>query len=253
MGNIASAASAACIVGAAAVIIAKPVCDFVKHRLEAVEADVKKAIKLIEETNESLDQVKQTIVDGKSDNSDTVLRAIDNIMKTNKTLPNRMEEVVLRTVDSFVKTNEALPNMMSKMEDMMSKTIDGVTKTNEAVDALPETIDATAKKYSMYLHDEHVNMFELMSGLCPSPAISPRSYASEGAAQGLKRDFFKSFNPAAGSGKGPAAGLGKGPATGLGKGPAAGLGKGSAAGLNPSRKSKNGPLPQASLKGKENF
>ena len=238
MGNIASAASAACIVGAAAVIIAKPVCDFVKHRLEAVEADVKKAIKLIEETNESLDQVKQTIVDGKSDNSDTVLRAIDNIMKTNETLPNRMEEVVLRTVDGFVKTNEALPNMMSKMEDMMSKTIDGVTKTNEAVDALPETIDATAKKYSMYLHDEHVNMFELMSGLCPSPAISPRSYASEGAAQGLnKRDFFKSFNPA----------------TGLGKGPATGLGKGSAAGLNPSRKSKNGPLPQASLKGKENF
>ena len=233
MGNIASAASAACIVGAAAVIIAKPVCDFVKHRLEAVEADVKKAIKLIEETNESLDKVKQTIVDGKSNNSDTVLRAIENVMKTNETLPNRiseMEEVVLRTVDGFVKTNEALPNMMSKMEGIMSKTIDGVTRTNEAVDALPGTIDATAKKYSMYLHDEHVNMFELMSR-CPSPAISPRSYASEGANY-TALNSFKNINSAAGLCKGP------------------------------SRKSKNGPLPpsaglgakaQASLKGKENF
>ena len=89
----------------------------------------------------------------------------------------------------------------------MSKTVDGVMKTNEAVDALPGTIDATAKKYSMYLHDEHVNMFELMSGLCPSPAISPRSYASEGASRipALnKRDSFKSFNPAYGDlGKGP--------------------------------------------------
>ena len=199
MGNIASATSAACIV-AAAVIISKPVCDFVKHRLEAVEADVKKAIELIGETNESLDKIK-TLIDGNnSDKSDAVLQAIENI-------------------------------------------VDGVTKTNEAVDALPGTIDATAKKYSMYLHDEHVNMFELMSR-CPSPAISPRSYASEGANY-TALNSFKSFNPAAG--------LGKGPATGLGKGPAAGLGKGPAAGLNPSRKSKNGPLPQASLKGKENF
>lgn len=193
MGNIASAASAACIVGAAAVIIAKPACEFMKGRLEAVEADVKKAIKLIEKTNESLDKVKQTIV------------------KANETLPNRMSntEVMLRTADGVMKTNEMLPNMMSKMEEMMLKTVDGVTRTNEAVDALPGTMDATTKKYSMYLHDEHVNMFELMSGLCPSrgseginpsPAISPRSYASEGAnripAHSLnKRDSFKSLNP----------------------------------------------------------
>ena len=198
MGNIASAASAACIAGAAAVIIAKPVCNFVKHRLEAVEADVKKVIKLIEETNESLDKVKQTIVDSNN-----------NIVKTNETLPNKMskmEENVLKTVDNIIKVNETLPNRMLRMENMMSETVNGITKTNEAVDALPGTIDATAKKYSMYLHDEHVNMFELMSGLCPSPAISPRSYASEGASRipALnKRDSFKSFNPAYGDlGKG---------------------------------------------------
>ena len=178
MGNIASAASAVCIVGATAVIIAKPACDFVKRRLEAVEADVKKAIKLIEKTNKSLEEVKKTIDELPDGNSETVLRAIDNIVKTNETLPNRM----------------------SKVEEMMSETVSGVVKTNEAVDALPGTIDATAKKYSMYLHDEHVNMFELMSGLCPSPAISPRSYASEGAnripAHSLnKKDFFKNLNP----------------------------------------------------------
>lgn len=186
MGNIASA-SAVCIVGATAVIIAKPACDFVKRRLEAVEADVKKAIKLIEKTNKSLEEVKKTIDELPDSNSETVLRAIDNIVKTNETLPNRM----------------------SKVEEMMSETVSGVVKTNEAVDALPGTIDATAKKYSMYLHDEHVNMFELMSGLCPSPAISPRSYASEGAnripAHSLnKNDFFKNLNPAYGDlGKGP--------------------------------------------------
>ena len=204
MGNIASAASAVCIVGAAAVIIAKPACDFVKHKLEAVEANVKKAIKIIEETNESLEKVKQTIDELPGGDSETVLRAIDNIVKTNETLPNRMsemEETMLETVNGVMKTNEALPNRMSKMEEMMFETVNSVMKTNEVVNALPGTMDATAKKYSMYLHDEHVNMFELMSGLCPSPAISPRSYASEGAnripAHSLnKRDSFKSFNPA---------------------------------------------------------
>ena len=202
MGNIASAASAVCVVGATAVIIAKPACDFLKRRLEAVEADVKKAIKLIEKANESLEKVKQTIDELPDGDSETVLRAIDNIVKANETLPNRISntEVMLKTADGVMKTNEMLPNMMSKMEEMMLKTVDGVTRTNEAVDALPGTMDATTKKYSMYLHDEHVNMFELMSGLCPSPAISPRSYASEGAnripAHSLnKRDSFKSLNP----------------------------------------------------------
>ena len=193
MGNI---ASSVCIAGAAAVvIIAKPACEYtvklvlestsliVKSRLESVEADVKKAIKLIEETNESLNIVKRAIVDSKSENSEMVLKAIDNIVKNDETLPNRM----------------------SKMEGMMLKTVDSITKTNDAVGALPATMDATAKKYSMYLHDEHVSMFELMSGLCPSPAISPRSYASEGAnrypAQGLsKKDSFKNLNSAYGKG-----------------------------------------------------
>ena len=202
MGNIASAASAVCIVGATAVIIAKPACDFLKRRLEAVEADVKKAIKLIEKTNESLEKVKQTIDELPDGDSEMVLRAIDNIVRVNETLPNRISntEVMLKTADGVMKTNEMLPNMMSKMEEMMLKTVDGVIRTNEAVDALPGTMDATTKKYSMYLHDEHVNMFELMSGLCPSPAISPRSYASEGAnripAHSLnKMDSFKSLNP----------------------------------------------------------
>ena len=203
MGNIASAASAVCIVGATAVIIAKPACDFVKRRLEAVEADVKRAIKLIEKTNKSLEEVKKTIDELPDSDSDTVLRAIDNIVKTNETLPDRMsrmEEVMFKTADGVVKTNEMLPNRMSKVEEMMSETVSGIVKANEAVDALPGTIDATAKKYSMYLHDEHVNMFELMSGLCPSPAISPRSYASEGAnripAHSLNRkDFLKNLNP----------------------------------------------------------
>jgi F0F1-type ATP synthase membrane subunit b/b' len=194
MGNI---ASAVCIVGATAVIIAKPACNFVKHRLEAVEADIKKAIKLIEETNESLDKVKQTIDELPNRESETVLRAIDNIVKTNEMLPNKMEEVMLKTV-------EGVNMLQNKMEEMMLETVEGVTRTNRAVNMLPETIEATAKKYSMYLHDEHVNMFELMSGLCPSPAISPRSYASEGTNRNHlitkykgsdKVNFFKGFNP----------------------------------------------------------
>ena len=206
MGNI---ASSVCIAGAAAVvIIAKPACEYtvklvlestsliVKNRLESVEADVKKAIKLIEETNESLDIVKQAIANGKSENSEMVLKAIDNIVKKDDTLPNRM----------------------SKMEEMMLKTADSITTANEAVNALPAAIDATAKKYSMYLHDEHASMFELMSGLCPSPAISPRSYASEGAnrysTQDIgKKDSFKNFNPAYGdfSSSGNSSKKGKGP------------------------------------------
>lgn len=172
MGNI---ASAVCITGAVLVVAVKPACDYtirlvlektsliVNNRLTAVEQDVRRAIELVTETNKSLGQVKDAIYK----QAGTLSRVQE---QPNGQHSPRVPKTMLQAIENIATTNDTvskLPDRMSKMEEIVLQTVNCITKTNEAVNALPSTIDTTVKKYSMYLHDEHVNMFELMSGVHP--------------------------------------------------------------------------------------
>ena len=142
MGNI---VSAVCITGAA-LAIAKPACDYtvraVLDRIAVVEADVKKAITLLEEAKKGAanDQAGKELY-----SEAMVLQAIESIDNTNRTV-------------------NMLPGRLSRVEEVVLQNVEGVERANGAISVLPDKIDETARKYSTYLHDEHVNIFELVSG-----------------------------------------------------------------------------------------
>jgi hypothetical protein len=162
MGNIASAVrgGVACAAGAVVVIIAKPACDYtirlvvkntsliVSDQLAAVEADVRRAVELITATSESLNDIKETQRDMckllyKDQGSETHDEATDGDGTHAEQIAN-------------------LEAKMSKIENVIVNTMNEIVKANESIGALPGVIDTTTKKYSMYLHDEHVSMLEVM-------------------------------------------------------------------------------------------
>ena len=170
MGNIASAVrgGVVCAAGAVIVIIAKPACDYtvrlvvkntsliVSDQLAAVEADVRRAVELITATSESLNEMKEAQRDMckllyRDQGSETHDEATDGD-------GTRIFCYTLEHAEQMANLKAG----MSKIENAVISTMNEVVKANESIGALPNVIDTTTEKYSRYLHDEHVSMFEVM-------------------------------------------------------------------------------------------
>jgi archaellum component FlaC len=178
-------------------LVLKNTSLMMSHQLATLEADIKNAVDIIKDTRESLARVEKVMSEHAAD--DFIKNTMESLARVEKAMSehtandysdteskldlltegmepkiSNTEAMVTLVAEGVERTNGAISGILpalkgsiesriSKVEDMVIRTMNSVAKTNEAVNALPKTIDATAKKYSTYLHEEHVSMVELIS------------------------------------------------------------------------------------------
>jgi hypothetical protein len=131
------------------------------------------AIKLIKDTSESLARVENA--------QKAINEYIDTELSRNKESLYLMEEgqrainerVVIEMSESKRIAEDArelalstAPHLLPKIsgiEAAVARTASDIADANKAIGALPGVIDDTAKRYSMYLHNEHSSLFEVLS------------------------------------------------------------------------------------------
>lgn len=99
---------------------------------------------------DSMTKTGQLIADGVKKEEQLIAK---NITETKQLAVNSVENMKQLTKSCIAEIIEMTENIAKKADN-----------TADAVNTLPDIIDATAKKYSMYLHDEHEKIVELMSG-----------------------------------------------------------------------------------------
>lgn len=159
------------------------VCGFVtnelKQTIRGLVDEIDKLQKSLRQVTKNTEQKEQLIADCVAKTERLVANNMANTEKliakneanTEQLIANNMANTYQHIADSVARTEQLATKNMTAIEQLTEGCVAQVLEmtkragdTADAVNMLPNIIDATAKKYSMYLHDEHEKIVELMSG-----------------------------------------------------------------------------------------
>lgn len=151
------------LVQSGASIIAKNQCNQRYKQLDAIEANVEKVVKVINETNERCNERLAAM----EANVEKVAKVINETYECltyfkdaekhlNAKLP-MYEEVKVCT--EKIKSSET---KLSNVESKVLESYDHIKNAGATINELPHVIEEIAKKYSMLLHNEHSQIAKLI-------------------------------------------------------------------------------------------
>ena len=197
MGNI--TCKTACVIGAVIVTIAKPAC---KYTAELVSRETNKRLdellSAVQHEHTLLDSVLRTEAALQEDivviKQDILLLSqqlfsAPNAHDSIKDAIDRMEKIIQKLPTTMNLNNEVLTERVLELMPQAAAKAEGhdsiLSRIEKALEKLPKEIDEANKRYSTYLHDEHTEIYELISkhavsnarksvSLPPSPRGIPR-------------------------------------------------------------------------------
>jgi hypothetical protein len=142
---------------------------WVSPGIEDMNANVRRVLELATHANSIIDEA---LCLPQRDQLSAVMRVLDSIEANTKRVfdlvaNTRNKEQAQKAMVALTNTVTNLENIVTQklptIESAILETNKRIAATNEAVGLLPDGVDKTVKKYSTILHDEHEQLYKLLS------------------------------------------------------------------------------------------